>query len=308
MVAVIGADGFVGAGLASALDAKRIVYGPARNGDVPIGEAAPALSESQVIINAGGFRVRPGCQYRDYRRSHQLAAAAIVPLIPRDACLIHISSASVLGRSNNSALGSAAIPDPDSFPSPAYAKAKLETDDFLTHAAEKHGFRLILIRPAVVYSPQGAGMMDTVLKLARSGITLKMYPAKARHHFCHMKLLAEVICRVAEQERRLAGRRFIVADPYVISNEELFGLVKRYQRVRRMTVPLPVHWLSGALRHSFHSSNPRLDFKTWGEIFGVLNLDTEYDASETFSALGIDRAAYTREKTLEPFIRETLTA
>jgi len=230
----------------------------------------------------------------------------LVPLIPKNACLIHISSASVLGKSRDKLLGSKANPDPESFPSSSYASAKLEADRFLMKASESKGFRLILIRPAVVYSPQGAGMMDTLLKLARRGVLLRLFPARARHHFCHMRLLADVVRRVTEREKEMAGRCFVVADPYTVSNRELEKMFKRYQRKSRLTVPVPVHWLHKTLRHTFHSTSPRWDLKTWGEIFGVLNLDTEYDPSDTFCELELNTADYSIEKTLQPFIRESL--
>ena len=79
------------------------------------------------------------------------------------------------------------------------------------------------------------------------------------------------------------------------------ALDKRY-----VPLPLPVHWVSALLRHTWHAKNPRFDLKTWGEIFGVLAMDTVYDPSETFEQLGIDPTRYTIEKTLRPIIRESL--
>src|SRR3989304_1286399 len=64
-------------------------------------------------------------------------------------------------------------PNPSTFPSPAYATAKLEADEYLKSEAAKRGFRLMFLRPAVVYSPQGAGMVGPVLKLAKQGVTLR---------------------------------------------------------------------------------------------------------------------------------------
>ena len=81
LIAVVGADGFVGGHLAEALQAKRVVYGPCRNSDVHISQAEGLLRKADVIINAGGFRVRPGLAYADYQRSQQGATAAFVPWI-----------------------------------------------------------------------------------------------------------------------------------------------------------------------------------------------------------------------------------
>jgi hypothetical protein len=64
--------------------------------------------------------------------------------------------------------------------------------------------------------------------------------------------------------------------------------------------------MSTLLQHSFSSTNPRLDLKTWGDIFGVLHLDTVYDPAETFGLLGIDPLQYSIERTLKPFIQQAL--
>ena len=71
-------------------------------------------------------------------------------------------------------------------------------------------------------------------------------------------------------------------------------------------LPVPAPWLSTLLRHACHATNPRLDLATWGEIFGVLHLDTVYDPCETFRLLAIDPAQYSREKTLQPLIQRAL--
>ena len=75
LIVVVGADGFVGGGFANALESKRVVSIAGRNGDIHISQAEKLLRKADVIINAGGFRVRRGCTYSDYRRCH----AKLVP-------------------------------------------------------------------------------------------------------------------------------------------------------------------------------------------------------------------------------------
>jgi nucleoside-diphosphate-sugar epimerase len=306
-IAVIGADGFLGGSLAEALRAERVVYGTARKGDIHVSQAESLIRQADVIINAGGFRVRPGCAYADYQRSHQGASAAFAPWVRSGALFIHISSASVLGKSRNQKLGNHAPPNPRSFPSSSYAIAKLEADCFLEKAASARGFRLIFLRPAVVYSSQGAGMVGTVLKLANRRVALRLYPRNARHHFCHMNLLVEVTRRVIEQNDKLPhSSTFVVADPYTVTNRELETMIERYGPQKTVTVPIPVALVSRLLSRTFHSRNPKLDFRTWGEIFGVLNLDTAYDPSDTFCFLGIDSSKYALNRTLLPLIQQAL--
>src|SRR5262249_60114154 len=122
LTAVVGADGFVGHGLASALGAKRIVYHSARTGETHIGQAERLIRQADVIINCGGFRVRPGCGYGDYQRSHQGSTSAFVPWIKKGALFLHVSSTSVLGKGVG--LGNNTPANPQTFPSPTYASAK----------------------------------------------------------------------------------------------------------------------------------------------------------------------------------------
>lgn len=306
LIAVVGADGFVGGHLAEALQAERVVYGPCRNGDVHISQAEGLIRKADVIINAGGFRVRPGLAYADYQRSHQGATSALVPWIQKQALFLHISSPSVLGKSKDRRLGNQTPPNPRTFPCPAYALAKLEADQFLQRAAAESGFRVILLRPTVIYAPRGEGMVDTLLKLAKRGVVLRLYPRNARHHLCAMELLVQVVRRVIQQVDLPQLSCLVVADPYTVTNRELETMIRRHLTKKSATFPIPVALMSVLLRLSFHFRNPKLDFPTWGQILGVLNLDTVYDPFETFRLLGIDPAEYSLEKTLLPLIQEAL--
>jgi nucleoside-diphosphate-sugar epimerase len=306
IIAVVGADGFAGRHLAEALQAKRIVYGPCRNGDVHVSQAESLISNSDVIINAGGFRVRPGLAYADYQRSHQGATSAFVPWIQRGALLLHISSPSVLGKSKDRKLGNQTPPNPGTFPCPAYARAKLEADQFLQRAAAEGGFRVVFLRPSVVYAPGGEGMVDTLLKLAKRGIILRLYPRNARHHLCDMGLLVEVARRVIQHQDLPPLICLVVADPYTVTSRELETMIRQHLAKKSVTLPVPVALVSALFQLSFHSRNPKLDLPTWGQILGVLNLDTVYDPFETFRLLGIDPSQYSLEKTLLPLIQEAL--
>jgi nucleoside-diphosphate-sugar epimerase len=306
-IVVVGADGFLGAGLAEALQARRVVYGPARDSDIPVTQAEAVLRKADVIINAGGFRVRAGCAYPDYQRSHEGATSNIARWVRKGALFVHLSSASVLGKSKDQKLGNQTPPNPRSFPSPAYALAKLEADQFVQRMSAEREFRVIFLRPAAVYSPQGAGMVDTVLKLAKRGIILRLYPLDARHHLCHLNLLVEVARRAIEQGDDLPHLSCLVAaDPYTVTNRELEAMILQYLPRKSRSFPVPLPLMSTLLRHSFHSRNPRLDLRTWGEIFGVLHLDTAYDPFETYHLLGIDPSRYSLDKTLKPLIQQAL--
>jgi nucleoside-diphosphate-sugar epimerase len=303
---VVGADGFVGGGLAGALGGQRVVYRrDPLAGEIHVSRCAPVLGEADVVVVAHGFRVRPGCGYAEYRRSHEEATAAILPLVRRGALVLHVSSASVLG--TGTGLGDRTTPNPATFPSPSYATAKLEEDRLVARVAAERGLRVVFLRPAVLYAPGGAGMIDTLLRLAQRGVALRLYPRAARHHLCHLGLLGEVARRVVARPDLPSGTTLVVADPYTVTNAELEAMVAA-RGGARVTVPLPLPWMSALLRRAPASRNPRLDLRTRGEILGVLHMDTVYDPSGTFSLLGIDPVEWGLERTLRPVLSEALAS
>jgi len=306
LIVVVGADGFVGGHLAAALDARKIVYRTAADDEVHVTHAGSLLEKADVIINAAGFRIRPGFTAEDYRRSHQGATAKLVPFVRRGTLFLHISSASVLGKSKTKKLGNHTETDLTHFPAPDYALAKLEADEFLKAVAAEREFRLVLLRPSNLYAPGAEGMLLSLMRLAKSGVMLRLYPRSSRQHFCDVNLLAEVARRVIENGGLPQATALVVADPYTVTNRELEELIRRHLRRSVVTVPLPVSWMSSVFRHSIRSKNPKFDLVTQGEILGFMNLDSVYDPFETFSLLGIDPGHYSQESTLEPVIREGL--
>ena len=304
LIVVVGADGFVGGGLATALQAQRVVYGPSQNGETHIKQSEALLKRADVVVNCGGFRVQMGYNWGDYRRSHEGATSAFVPWIRKGALMLQISSASVLGKGYG--LGNHSSPNPTTFPSAAYACAKFEEDCYLEKMSAQCFFRVIFLRPAVLYSQQGSGMVDMLIKLARRRITLRLYPRDARHHLAHMDLLTDVARRVIERDGLPNLSRLVVADPYTVTNRELDAMIRRALGGAAMRIPAPAHWVSALLRHSLRSRNPRLDIRTLGEIFGVIAMDTVYDPSETFRLLDIDPSRYSIDKTLKPVIERAL--
>src|ERR1700756_2639944 len=95
LITVVGADGFVGGHLAMALEATKVVYRTAEAGEVHISEAEGPPRKTDVIVNAAGFRIRPGFNFSHYQQSHKEATAALIPFIRPGALFLHVSSASV---------------------------------------------------------------------------------------------------------------------------------------------------------------------------------------------------------------------
>jgi nucleoside-diphosphate-sugar epimerase len=307
VIAVVGADGFVGGGFADGLNARRVVYSACRNGDIHVSQAKELLSKADVIINAGGFRVRRGLSYIDYQRCHAEANSVFIPWVRREALFIHMSSAHVLGKSQHERLGNYTQPNPKTYPSSDYALAKLEADQEIEKAAQERGFRAILLRPTILYAQPGdTSLPDNLCKWAKGGNLLRLYPKDSRHHLCHLNILVQVVRRVIARNDLPNFSRLVVADPHTLTSRELEDMIIKYLPRPARPIPIPSPLLSAPLRLLFHSRNPKYDLRTWGDIFGVFHLDTEYDPFETFRLLHMDPSQYSRDKTIEPFIRQAL--
>jgi nucleoside-diphosphate-sugar epimerase len=301
VIAVVGADGVVGSVLAAALDAHRLVFRSPGPGEIAIGDADGPLRSAPVVINASGFRVRPGLSADDYRRSHAEAVGRLVPRLSKGALLVQVSSASVLGKDPARPLGNGGAGRPGSFGCPAYAIAKYEAEEAAREAAATVGVGLAILRPAILYGSSPDGMIGTLLALAAKGVLLRLVPSAHRHHLCSFPLLVEAV-RALARRREGVEAPLVLADPFFLTNADLAGAV-RSTHVARITIPFPAA-LAGSLVRLFpRSASPRLDLRTWGEILGILALDTVYDPAETYRLLAIDPARFTRARTWERLVR-----
>jgi hypothetical protein len=149
-------------------------------------------------------------------------------------------------------------------------------------------------------------MIDSLVRLAKRGILLRLYPREGRQHLCDIRLLLEVASRIIDAGGLPPVSTFVIADPVPATNRELEAMIRRNLQKRTTILPFPLSLPSILLRHSFHARNPHFDLMTWGEVLGVMDLDTVYETSDTFQRLAIDPSKYSPDKTLEPLIRQAL--
>ena len=91
-----------------------------------------------------------------------------------------------------------------------------------------------------------------------------------------MLVLREVARRVVEQNLPHVSC-LLVVDRYTVTSPRLEVMSARCSPGRTTPLAVPAALMSRLLHHSFRYKNPKLDIVTWGEIFGVLHLDTVYD-------------------------------
>lgn len=302
MTVVVGADGFVGGELASALGASRVVFGPARDSrETPFDAARPLLSGADVVVNASGFRVRPGLTAADYRRTHADTVESLVPTLSPGTLLIHVSSASVLGRSPGALPPNDEEGSPGTFGCPDYALAKRAAERAARAAAAARGVRVAILRPAILYGRVPDGMIGTLAAMARRGVLLRLVPARHRHHLCSLPLLIECVRAVAARGAAIE-EPLAVADPFFVTSAEIAAVVREIHRPA-LSLPFPAGVAGAFLRRFPRSSSPRLDLRTWGEILCILALDTVYDTAGTYRLLGIDVSRFSRPRTWDRLAR-----
>jgi nucleoside-diphosphate-sugar epimerase len=284
---VVGAQGTLGAALMKRLNADGVeVRCPDPTGDTPV----PGLEEADVVINAGGPRVRKGLGWADYFREHVGVAARVVRSMREGAHLIHLSSTSVFGARRPGVMGPDTPEAPVLFPMPDYACAKLAAETMARTLGLDHGVDVTVVRPSMVYGPGVDSALGSIRKLAARGVRLHLTPNGTRQHLVHMDTLVRVLQRsiaVGPVDERL----LIAADPFVLTNEDLRPPGKGID----MTLPVGV---AAEVQRAWLS---RLPTPLALDSLAVLALDHEFDSASTFAALDIDPEGLGRDRTFDSY-------
>lgn len=307
---VVGADGVVGGILARALDAVRVVHRSPRAGEHANADAGEVIARARVVVNAQGFRPRPGLSALELDDSHGPATAKLIDRMSAGQTLVHVSSAAVLGTARAGLVSSEWPPAPESFPMPAYALSKWRAERIAIEQGGARGLLTLVVRPAVVFEHPADGMLASLVRLARTrNIVLCLSPARARHHFCSAPLLGAVARALVTGPPTCShGDAFTVADPFVVTNAELREqLCRPLARRLHLEVPVPARGASALLaRLPRLAALQGLDVAALAEVFGVLGMDVRYDTGATFDRLGLEPTDFDVDRTWLPFVAATL--
>jgi nucleoside-diphosphate-sugar epimerase len=310
-IVVVGADGVVGGILARALDAVRVVHRAPRVGEQAIADAGEVIASARVVVNAQGFRPRPGVTARQLDDSHGPATVELVDRMTAGQTLVHVSSAAVLGVARGGVVSSEWPPAPESFPMPAYALSKWSAERVAIELGGGRGLRTLVLRPAVVFEHPADGMLASLVRLAsQRNVVLRLLPSRARHHFCSAPLLGAVArALVASSLLRACvhGDAFTVADPFVVTNAQLREQLC-LPLVKRVHLEVPVYARAASAVLARLAGLPGPDLGAQAEVFGVLGMDVRYDARATFERLGLEPRDFDVDRTWRPFVAATLDA
>ena len=292
-VLVVGKGGTLGAVLAERLQAEAIeLRARSPDGGEDARDLAARIAHASVIVNAGGPRVRPGLGWADYFREHVGVTARIVRSMQPGSHLVQISSTAVFG-ARGSLLSAADVEAPTLFPNAAYACAKLAAEMEGRALARERRIRVTVLRPSMVYGPGLDSALESIRRLSRRGVRLRLLPAKGRQHLVHIDLLAEVVARATLTTPRDGERVLLVADPFVLENADLLP-----KAGATVSVPLVAASLLHGLARRLGASPPLAV-----DALAVLGIDNEFDWRPAFEELGLDVERFARDQTFEPYWR-----
>ena len=290
---VVGARGALGALLVEKLGATGLeLRSPIpRSPDASSGDARiPEVFDASLVINASGPRVRSELGWADYFREHVGTSARIARSMRPGAHLVHISSTAVFG-ARRARIDASTPEAPTLFPSPAYACAKLAAEAIVRAICHERAVSLSVVRPSMIYGPGIDSALETIRRLSRRGIGLRLTPRDGRQHLVHFDVVFAAISRLV-QLGPLTLKPLILADPFVLTNRDI-------ERRSALALTVPVRDAA-----SFNRGWQRVTSTTppsLVETLAVLGLDNTFDAQSAFSLLKLDAASFRKSETFDPY-------
>jgi len=285
-LAVVGADGTLGRILTARLGARGVnVRCPDPRDDQPVA----ALSDVDVVVHAGGPRVRPGLGWADYFREHVGVTTTVVRSMRPGAHLVHLSSTAVFG-ARGEKVGPASREAPTAFPSAAYASAKLAAETAARALGAARGLEVTVLRPSMVYGPGVDSALSSIARLSTRGLSLRLSPASVRQHLVHIELLVRAVSQATL--RPAVALPLLVADPFVLTNADLVP--------RGGGLPFALD-LRAASAASEVLSRVAFGGSLTLDALAVLAIDNEFDVAPTFRALDFDPHDFRRGTTFDPY-------
>lgn len=253
MIAVTGANGFVGAAVVAALArsgrAVRRVGRASGANMVAVGDIGPDTDWSQalqgvtcVIHCAARVHVMKETQadalaaFRSVNAAgtRRLAEEAAMAGVKR---LVLVSSVKVNGEATLPGRPFRASDAPA--PLDAYGQSKWEAEQALWAVCQSTELQGVVVRPPLVYGPGVRANMARLMKLVASGLPLPLGGIRNRRSLVALDNLSDLlVCCASHPEA--AGRSFLVSDGEDLSTPDLVRQLARAMGRSARLVPVPV--------------------------------------------------------------------
>lgn len=108
----------------------------------------------------------------------------------------------------------------------AYGRAKRAAEAAVLAAGERHGMRVTVLRPAMVFGAGGRGNLERMAGLVRRGLFPPLPETGNRRSLVHVSDLVAAM-RLVAADSRAAGRTYIVAHPVTPSGRGLYDALRQ---------------------------------------------------------------------------------
>ncbi len=176
-------------------------------------------------------------------------------------------------------------------PKDAYGFSKRDAE--LVLAEYKELMKVLVIRPTMIYGPNGKGSFNSLVKLALKGLPLPFGSLNQnKRSLLYVHNLTEFIGHVINQQ--LAGT-FLVSDVEAISTHEMVSAIKEGTLSKSLILPFP-SWLFNMLGRITNKQ----------EITKRLTGNMTVDISDTLSRTGWKPRAKTKDSIIQ-FLRSSIS-
>lgn len=161
---------------------------------------------------------------------------------------VFVSSAKVNGECT--AGGQAFGPDDDPAPQDIYAQSKWDAERALRAIAVDTGLELVIVRPPMVYGPQGRGNFAVLVAAVRWGIPLPFGAVRNQRSMIAVANLVNFLALCADSVASPAAtsRVFLVSDGQPVATPELLRRIARAYGCKARLLPVPPACMVAAAR------------------------------------------------------------
>lgn len=259
VIAIVGANGFVGKNLMRALTAYNdVLVRTLARSPLDASEQHPNVTAIQGDLTKPetlkNFLV-PGCIVVNLAygfnmtSTENLQAAKNLAAICKDSRikrLIHCSTASVFGRSHGDIANEQSLCSPHT----EYGLTKLKIEEIL-HEASKGNFEFVNLRPTSIFGPGGQALIKLISNLVQGNMILNYLRSclfnTRKLNLVSVDTVTASILFMAETEQKIDGETFIVSeDNEAINNFQyverylLDKLAGRYYTIPPLNLPLSI--------------------------------------------------------------------
>ncbi len=258
MIAVTGANGFIGRYAATALSASgervraiarraAVDAKPTATEQVIVPDSAPALDWARALRGAKCVLHLAGKAHLDTRGDAQLenefrrvnvgltrvlAEAAISAGVSR---FVLVSS---IGVNGSQTYGRPFTEGDPPAPSDFYARTKLEAEQCVLRLCKDSTMEPVVVRPTLVAGPGAPGNLERLAMLLRKGVPLPLAGIRNQRSLVGVRSLAELLALCCVHPAA-AGRLFLAADVPPLSTTEIAVAIAEGLGVRPPTLILP---------------------------------------------------------------------